>query len=58
MVATCDALGCNYSCKNNPGLSFRRIPAVNAQNKLIRKRLIQNIHRAFPFSEDENFFIC
>ena len=33
MIATCDAFGCTYSCKNIPGLSFHRIPGANAQSK-------------------------
>ena len=35
-----------------------RIPAANAENKLLRQRWIQNIHRADPFPKDENFFVC
>ena len=58
MVATCAAFGCTNSRKNSPGLSFHRIPAANAENKLLRQRWIQNIHRADPLPKDENFYVC
>ena len=58
MVATCAAFGCTNSRKNSPGLSFPRIPAANAEKKLLRKRWIQNIHRADSFPKDENFYVC
>ena len=40
MIATCAAFGCSDCRKNNPGLSFHRIPAANAQNKSLRQRCI------------------
>ena len=55
MVGICDAFDCSYSCKNSPGLSFHRIPAADTQNKLLRQRWIQNIHRAVHLPKDENF---
>ena len=58
MVATCAAFGCTNSRKDIPGLSFHRIPAANAENKLLRQRWIQNIHRADPLPKDENFYVC
>ena len=48
MVGTCAAFGCTNSRKNSPGLSFHRIPAANTENKSLRQRWIQNIHRADP----------
>ena len=48
MVANCGAFGCTNSHKNSPGLSFHGTPAANAENKLLRQRRIQNIHRADP----------
>ena len=58
MVATCAAFGCTNSRKDIPGLSFHRIPAANAENKLLRQRWIQSIHRADPLPKDENFYVC
>ena len=58
MVATCAAFGCTNSRKNSPGLSFHRIPAANAENKLLWQRWIQNIHRTDPLPKDENFYVC
>ena len=58
MVATCAAFGCTNSRKNSPGLIFHRIPAANAENKLLRQRYIQNIHRADPLPKDETFYVC
>ena len=58
MVATCAAFGCTNSRKNSPGLSFHRIPAANAENKLLRQRWMQNIHDADPLPKDENFYVC
>ena len=51
MVATCDIFGCTYACKNNPELSFHRIPAANAQNKWFRQRWIQK----FPWQKMKTF---
>ena len=48
MVATYAVFGCMNSRKNCPGLSFHRIPTANAENKLLRQRRIQNVHRADP----------
>ena len=56
MVATCAVFGCTKSHKY-PGLSFRRIPAANAENKSLRQGWIQNIDRADPLSKDENFYV-
>ena len=58
MVATCAAFGSLNSCRNSPGLSFHRIPIANTENKLLRQRWIQNIHRADPLPKDENFYFC
>ena len=58
MVATCAAFGCTNSRKDIPGLSFHRIPAANAENKLLRQRWIQSIHRADPLPKDENVYVC
>ena len=58
MVATCAAFGCTNSRKNSLGMSFHRIPGTNAENKLLRQRWIQNIHRADPLPKDENFCLC
>ena len=58
MVAACAAFGCTNSRKDIPGLSFHRIPAANAENKLLRQRWIQSIHRADPLPKDENFYVC
>ena len=58
MVATCAAFGCTNSRKDIPGLSFHRIPAANAENKLLRQRWIQSIYRADPLPKDENFYVC
>ena len=44
--------------KNCPGLIFHRIPAANAENKLLRQRCIQNIHRKDPLPKDETFYVC
>ena len=55
MIAAYDAFDCNYSCKNRPGLSFHRIPATNAQHKLLQERWIQNIHVHFPCRKMKTF---
>ena len=41
MLATCAAFGCTNSRKNSSGLTFNRIHAANAQNKLLQQRWIQ-----------------
>ena len=40
MVATCAGFGCSNCHKNNPGLSFHKIPAANAQIKSLQQRWI------------------
>ena len=58
MVTTCAAFGCTNSRKNSPGLSFHRIPAANAENKLLRQRWIQNIHCVDSLPNDKTFYVC
>ena len=52
MVATCDVFGCTNSRKDSSGLSLHRIPAANAENKLLQERWIQNIHRPDPLPKN------
>ena len=58
MVDLCAAFDCTNSHKNSTGLSFHRIPAANAKNKLVRERWIQNIHRVDPLPKDENCYVA
>ena len=57
-VATCTVFGCTNSHKNSLELTFHRIPATNAENKIIQLRWTQNIYPADPLRKYKNFYAC